>query len=166
MTVTKLLTKFATSLWVTSNTASVVQWRHLAWKSPSATHVLCFCLTIVTEVTSVTSQFHARFFRTRRQLCSDDTWREKVLPQLTYCVSVWQSLLRINASLHIVFRDFMKSTFSLSQTLSFSLSLSLTVLTCCSLKSIILHPCFMHVYVLKLVVLFHCPASLNIKRAA
>jgi len=44
MTVTKLHTKFATNLWVASNTASDVQWRHLAWKSRSAAHVLCFCL--------------------------------------------------------------------------------------------------------------------------
>ena len=107
--------KFSTNLWVTSNTASVVQWWHMAWKSPSATHLLCFCLTVRTKITSVTSQFHARF---------------------------------------------MKCTTSLTQ----SHTLSLSVLTCFWRKSIRLHPCFMHIYVLKLVVLFHCLASLNLKR--
>jgi hypothetical protein len=96
--------------------------------------------------------------RPRRQLCSDDTWREKVLPQLTYCVSVRQSLLRLQTSVHSFMRGFMKCTVSWTQ------SHSLTVLTFCSHKSVNLHPCFMHIYVLKSVVLFHCLVSLNLKR--
>ena len=67
MKVTKSLTKFTTNLWVTSNMASVVQWRHLAWKSPSVTDVLCFCLTVLTEDVTVTSQFLSSLYKMHSQ---------------------------------------------------------------------------------------------------
>jgi len=50
MKVTKLLNKFLTNLWVTSNTASVLG--DNTWHDevlPSIANVSCFCLTILTE---------------------------------------------------------------------------------------------------------------------